>query len=389
MTKNRKTLLIMAVVLIFASVGLVAFAMQPSARDLLVEALETGEIVQDGHAVASFEFDAQGEEGSGTVEVWGKLEVGPNGEPAFRLEVLEASLAEFVGVTAVSDGTNLWLYHPQQNKVLTGTIEEAAQKMAEEMEGRDFEAPNHDLDKAEWDEEDVPENAAEAIDKLLQYVTAQRTGGENINGSNALIVRLVPIPEEMPAEVRAAGGFVNVWLRNSDGAPLGAELAESAAGYAKVMATTLDINQGIDAAVFTFAIPEGAEVIQIADLELPEKESVSAEAAAQAADIALLSPAKLPDSANLVDTAVIRGAIVQQYSLPDGKSFTIAQGKRDAGLTPKEGGESVTVRGLTGTVFASDAGDRALLAFSENGVQVWIGGDLTRTQALEIAESLQ
>lgn len=389
MKQNRRKLIIVAVVLMLASVSLVAFAMQPSARDLLVASLELSETVKNGHAVATFEFDAQGEAGSGTVEAWGRLEAGPNGEPAFRVEVLEANLGEFVGVTAVSDGTNFWLYHPQQNKVLTGTFDEAAKLLADQIEGRQFDMPDHEWDKEQWDEEAIPENAAEAIDKLLEYVNADRTGGEKINGSNALIVRLVPIPEKMPDEVRVAGGFVNVWLRSSDRAPMGVELAESAAGYAKAMATTLEINKGIADAVFTFEIPKGAEVIQIADLELPEMESVDPEAAAAAADIELLTPAVLPESAALVDTTVIRGAIVQQYNLPDGQSFTIAQSQTDAGLTPDTGGEAVTVRGLEGMLFAAEDGSRALLNWNENGINVWIGGDLSPEQALELAESLK
>lgn len=389
MTKNRRTLIIVTLILILASVGLVAFAMQPSARTLLIESLELSETVTDGHAVASFEFDAQGETGNGTVEVWGKLEAGPNGEPAFRVEVLEASLGEFVGVTAVSDGTTLWLYHPEQNKVLTGTIEEAAQKMAEYLEGKEFDHPEHEWDEEALNEEEIPENAEEAVDKLLQYVTAERSGGENINGSNALIIRLVPKPEEMPEEVRLAGGYVNLFLRSSDRALMGAELAESSAGYAKAMATTLEINQGIADSVFTFDIPAGAEVIQIADLDLPEAASVSAEEAAAAAEFDLLSPTALPDEAVLVDTAVIRGAVVQQYSLPAGKSFTIAQGKTDAGMTPDREGEAVTVRGLAGTIFAAEDGSRSLLNWSEDGVQVWVGGDVTPEQAMAIAESLK
>lgn len=389
MTKNRKTLMIVTLILILASVGLVAFALQPSARTLLIESLELSEAVTDGHAVASFEFDAQGEAGSGTIEVWGKLEAGPNGEPAFRVEVLDASLGEFVGVTAVSDGTTLWLYHPQQNKVLTGTIEEAAQKMAEYAAGKEFDHPDHEWDEEALNEKDIPENAEEAVDKLLEFVIADRNGGENINGTNTIIVRLVPIAEAVPEEVRLAGGYVNLFMRSSDRALMGAELAESSAGYAKAMATTLDINQGIADAVFTFDIPAEADVIQIADLELPEAESMSAEEAAAAAEFDLLSPTVLPDEAVLVDTAVIRGAVVQQYSLPAGKSFTITQGKTDAGMTPDREGEAVTVRGLAGTIFAAADGSRALLNWSEAGVQVWIGGDVTPEQAMAIAESLE
>lgn len=386
MTRKRKSLIILAVLLILASTGLVAFAMQPSARDLLVESLEMTELITDGHAIATVEFDAQGESGSGTVELWGKVGMGPNGEPAFRAQVLEASLGEFVGITAVTDGYNFWLYSPAQNKLLTGTSDELAVLMADHLAGKEMDMPAHDQ---EWDEADMPENAAEAVDKLLTYVTAERNGSVELNGTRAIALRLIPIPEQMPDEARAAGGYLNVWLRPQDRAPLGIELAESAAGYGKAVATTLEINQGVDDAMFTFEIPAGAEVIQVADLELPEKESVSPEDAAAAADIALLAPTVLPEGATLIDTAVMGGAIVQQYSLPAGASFTIAQGKTDASFTPDEGGTAVTVRGIPGMIFANENDARSLLTWSENGTQFWIGGDLSQEQAVAIAESLK
>ncbi len=385
MKRNRKMLIVLAVLLVLASTAVAAIALQPSARDLLVEAAELTETITDGHAIASFEFDAQGEKGSGTVEVWGKLGMGPNGEPAFRAHVLEASLGEFVGVTAVTDGYTFWLYHPQQNKVLTGTSDELAILLTDHMAGKEFETPDHDFNK-----EEMPQTVAEAVDKLLTYFTAERQGYANLNGARAIALRLLPIPDQMPAEVRAAGGYINVWLRPDDRAPLGAELAQSSAGYGKITATTLDINQGVDEALFTFAIPEGAEVIQVADLQLPEIEPVSLEEAAAAADMVLLTPAVLPDSATLVDTAVVRGVVVQQYSLPGGAGFTVAQGKATDSFTPADGeGTAVTVRGVTGQLFASDSATRTLLTWTEGGIQFWIGGDLTAEQAVAIAESLQ
>jgi len=387
MKRNRKILILLAVLLVLASTAVVAIAMQPSARDLLVEAAELTENITNGHAIATFEFDAQGEKGSGTVEVWGKLNMGPKGEPAFRAEVLDASLGEFVGITAVTDGYNFWLYHPQQNKVLTGTADELAALMAERLADKEFDMPDHNAN-----EEDIPQTAAEAVDKLLTYFTAERQGYVNLSDSRAIALRLIPNPDQMPAEVKAAGGYVNIWLRPNDRAPLGAELAESSAGYGKVTATTLEVNQGVDDALFTFAIPEGAEVIHVADLELPQKEPASLEEAAAAADMVLLTPASLPENATPVDTAVVRGVVVQQYSLPAGASFTIAQGKATDSFTPADAaGTAVTLRGTEGTLYTLAEADatRTLLTWTENDIQFWIGGDLTPEQAVALAESLQ
>ena len=115
------------------------------------------------------------------------------------------------------------------------------------------------------------------------------------------------------------------------------------------------------------------------------------EAAAAEPDFALLSPTSLPDEATLRETTNVGGAIVERYGLPNGRSFTVAQGRTAVNLTPEEGGESVTVRGVPGMLYSEDGSgqSRTLLNWSEGEIQYWIGGDLTGEEALAIAESLQ
>uniref|UniRef100_UPI003D0FCE59 DUF4367 domain-containing protein n=1 Tax=Sedimenticola sp. TaxID=1940285 RepID=UPI003D0FCE59 len=228
----------------------------------------------------------------------------------------------------------------------------------------------------------------EAVAKLLDYFTVERAGSDMVGDTDVNTVRLIPNPEQMPEEVRAAGGLFNVWLRDGDSAPVGVEYVGSALGSGVARATFLELNQGVDDAVFTFTIPEGATVINAADLELPDK-NVLEEAAAVEPDFDLLSPATLPDAATLRETTNVRGAVVERYGLPNGRSFTIAQGRTAVNLTPEEGGESVTVRGVLGMLYEDVENGRTLLNWSEGDIQYWIGGDLTGEEALAIAESLQ
>ena len=93
-----------------------------------------------------------------------------------------------------------------------------------------------------------------------------------------------------------------------------------------------------------------------------------------------------------MDTAVLRGVVVQQYSLPEGAAFTIAQGQATDSFTPADAeGMAVTVRGVPGMVYAQAEAEtaRTLLTWTEGDIQFWIGGDLTAEQAVAIAESLQ
>ncbi|WP_420628779.1 DUF4367 domain-containing protein [Candidatus Leptofilum sp.] len=394
MQKRRRLLsiLLALVVLAVTAVAIGAFVI-PTAEDLLVQSLETSQTITDGHAIVELSVDIPEQAMSGTVEAWGRLNAGPNGEPAFRVEVLTANEAELIGTIAVSDGTQFWLWNPTENVVLTGQFEEMYARLAEEMAGAEEFAGHefdHDLDEyeSEFDEADIPETPEEAVAKLLEYFTAERAGSDVIGNTDVNTVRLIPIPEQMPEEVRAAGGLLNVWLRDGDSAPVGIEYVGGALGSGVARATFLEINQGIDDAVFTFTIPEGATVIDAADLELPDYDELE-EAAAVEPDFDLLAPTSLPNEATLRETTNVGGAIVERYGLPNGRSFTIAQGRTDVNLTPDEGGESVTVRGVTGTLYTDAANGRTLLNWSEGDIQYWIGGDLTGEEALAIAESLQ
>lgn len=380
--RNQKTYLVLAVVILIASVALVAFALQPSAKDLMLQAIETMQTTTDGHAVATFTMTTPEESATGTIAVWGKLSEDPETPPSFRLEVLDASEADMVGLTAVSDGNNFWLYDPAENKVLVGTAAEAADMMAEQMAGKEFE---HEFDHEAFDGEEMdhPETPEEAVDKLLEYFTAERIADVQIGQTNAHGLRLIPIPEQMPDEVRAAGGFLRVYVRPEDGAPLSVEYAEGMMGSGSATATLLEINQGVDDSLFTFAIPAGTEVVTLADLK---PEELSAE---EVAALAVLTPAALPADASYVETTGMRGAVVQRYNRADGRSFTVAQGPANAVSERGDTGTAVTVRGVEGTLFTNEDDTQALLTWSDGATTFWVGGNLTSAEALTIAESLE
>ena len=80
---------------------------------------------------------------------------------------------------------------------------------------------------------------------------------------------------------------------------------------------------------------------------------------------------------------------MQRYSLPDGDSFTVAQGPAGFDYAPEGTETAVSVRGVDGLLFNDADGGRTLLTWSEGEMSFWIGGDLTGEQALAIAESLQ
>ena len=351
------------------------FSLQPSAEDLLVQTLESLETITDIHAVVELDFDTPEQQASATVEAWARH--GENGPGAFRVEVLETSEDEFAGALMVSDGKTLWAYDPTENKVLIGTLEEAKKMMEEndfemgDFEGRDFEHP---------------ENAEEAVSMLLEYFTVENKGTEVIGDETAYHLKLVPIAEQMPTEYVAVGGFVNLWIDKARNIPLAIEYAGGSLGEFNSTITSLELNTGLEDSLFTFTIPAGVEVMSFADL-VPQ--SISMEEAADSAEFQILTPMEIPEGATLVDILQVQGMIIQRYTLPEGGSFTIAQGITEETLPQAPDVELIEVRGVTGTLVVDEDGSRVLLTWVELDLLYSIAGDLTVDQASMIAESLQ
>jgi len=373
---NRKNIWLITGTIVLLSALVSAFViMQPSAKDILTQTLETTKTIENAHAIVDISVDSPEQKASGTVEFWGKDSEGNPG--AFRLEVLDTDKEEAVGAVIVSDGKTVWAYSPAKNKVFTGTVEEAKAAMEEKQ-------PLHDqLDTGEFDH---PENAEEAVDKLLEYFDAKRTGSDTVANVDAYTLELKPIPDQMPDEYTAVGGLINLWIDKNRSVPLSASYTGGSMGEVHVTAQELEINQGVDESLFSFEFPDGVEVVSFADMK---PESLTLDEATASVDFDVLTPDTLPEGATLIDVLNMNGTIVQRYNLSDGGSFSIAQGQSDETPKPSTEKQVVEVRGVAGSLFASEDGGRVLLTWSENGVHFYVAGDLSADQALEIAESLQ
>jgi outer membrane lipoprotein-sorting protein len=300
------------------------------------------------------------------------------------VEVLESSDARDLGAVLVSDGETLWAYSPAENKVFVATAEEAV-AMLEESE---FMAAELGELTAEHRDYDYPENANEAVEKLLEYVNASVSGSEDVAGESAHLLELVPIPESMPSEFVAIGGLLNLWIGEESGLLLAAAYTGGTMGEFSITVQNYDLNTGLADEVFQFEVPTGAEVVRLEDLEL---KSLTLEQAGERADFELLSPTG--SEAVLVDIIKVGAVMIQRYTLPEEGSFTIAQGLADdlpVEFNPSSGeSQPVQVRGTTGQLMESEHGDQALLTWTEGEMFVSVGGDLTAEEALLIAESLQ
>jgi outer membrane lipoprotein-sorting protein len=375
MNKKRNVWLVAGVVILLAAMVSAFVMMQPTAKDILTQTLETSNSIENGHAVVSINVDGLEEKASATVEIWGRhQEEGPG---AFRLEVLETDKEDAVGAVIVSDGDTVWAYSPAKGVVFKGTAEEARAAMEEKHPMRE------EFDVEEFDH---PENAEEAVEKLLEYFEARRTGSDTVANADAYALELKPIPEQMPAEYAAAGGLLNLWIDKNRSLPLAAAYTGGSMGEVRVSALELEVNQGVDEALFSFEIPDGVEVVGFADMK---PESITLDEAAASADFDILTPGEVPGAATLIEVFDVKGMIVQQYALPEGGSFTISQGQTDEVKKPAAEEQEVEVRGVAGSLFVSEGNDKVLLTWTEGEVTYFIAGNITAEQALGIAESLK
>ncbi len=412
---SKNLLIVISVMIIGAAIVAGIYWLSPSAEDILVQAVETAQTVTNGHAVVAVSVDTIEQDGYGMLAVWARHGEGSPG--AFRIEVLEASDQKAQGALVVSDGETLWAYSLSENKVFIGTAEEAQTMLAESefmlgeygdfqmhLDGDHFKDHHEDGEHkkdhhSDGEREDGdhleghhehPESTQEAIEMLQEYVTIKKTGRETMAGETAQMITMEPIPEQMPSEYAAVGGVANLWIGRDSFLPLGLAYTGGSLGEFNLTVLELEVNTNLDDTLFTFEIPPDAEVITLADLE---PQSLTLEEAGESAQFDLLTPVEIPAGATLVDIVEMRGALVQRYTLPEGGSFTVAQGMvgENTGDLRPESTESqeVEVRGTTGQLFESEAGDQVLLTWVEGDLFFSVAGNLTAEQALAIAVSLQ
>jgi outer membrane lipoprotein-sorting protein len=387
MNRNRFLWIIIGIVILAAGLVSGFVLVQPSAEDILLQTLENAKTITDGHAVVAIDVDTTEKDLNGTVEVWARR--GEEGPGAFRAEVLDTNQENAQGAVIVSNGKTLWAYSPSENKVFVGTPEEAKAM----MENKEFMPDSFHSNKEgipEDGEYQHPENAEEAVQKLLEYFNVSKSGSQTVAGEIANQLKLEPIPEQMPSEYTAVGGLVNLWIGQESNLPLGLVYTGGSIGELTVTVMEIEANTGVDESLFTFEVPVEAEVVTFADLE---PKSMTLQEASESEEFEFLTPAETPAGSTLVDILDMRGALVQRYTLPQGGSFTIAQGMSGEDSTelrnPSSESRSVELRGTTGQLFEAEEGVQVMLTWTEGNLYYVVAGDLTPEQALTIAESLQ
>jgi outer membrane lipoprotein-sorting protein len=336
----------------------------PTAEEIVAKMQEVEASTEDAHAVVAFSAQAEDMDVdmNVVVELWeqrpGKL----------RAEVLEASEADIVGVVSVTDGEQAWLYHPGEDVVVTGAL-------------GDLES-----DEIPVDPQQVIGLMEEGIQWAMDNFDVKLAGEEELNGVATYKLEFTPKEGEdyslpIPADAQAT-----LWVEKDRWIVLQAHVDGGSFGEGWMRVRSFEFNTGLDDALFQFEIPEGAEVIDVADMQ--PTHLTLAEAEAQAG-FDLLVPTYEPVGATLIEVLQVGEAIVLRYDHST-TSFTVVQGNLPEPMQQIPGGESaeVAVRGQTATLVTDDAGN-SFLSWTEDGVRVAIAGHISADEIVQVAESLQ
>lgn len=351
---NRRWFVVLSV-LVVSSMLIGGCQTQPTAEDIVAKMREVEASTDDAHGVVEFSLHDLGMDQDMVIEVWEKK---PN---KIRMQLLESSDSEFVGATIVSDGSQVWMYFPGENRVVVGEV-----------------GP---------DEPSSPRYMIQHMDEIMQRVLdaseVRLLGEEEIAGTATY--KLEFTPKEGEEAVLPLGSKATLWVDQERWVALQAHFSGGAVGEGWMRVRSFELNTGLADDRFQFEIPEGAEV---ASVESKRPVSLTLEEALGQADF-LLVPSYVPEGATLIDVFTVDEAYVLRYDHAT-TSFTVVQGEwPDAREIPFGRTTEVTVRGETATLMSDAVLDTSFLTWTEDGVTIVIAGHISQDEILQVAESLQ
>ncbi len=328
---------------------------KPTAEEIVDKMREVEASTDDVHGVLEFGIHDVGEQQEMVVEVWEKR---PN---KTRLQMLESSDPELAGAIVVADGQDVWIYFPEENRVLTGEV-----------------GP---------DEPTSPRDIIQFIDEIIQRMLdtsdARLVDEEQVAGTPTYVLELTPKDDD--DTILPVGSKATLWVDQERWVVLRAHFISDLVGEAWMRVRSFELNTGIADDLFEFEIPEGAEV---ADVESRRPVPLTLDEAKAQADF-LLVPAYVPEGATLIDVFSVNGAIVLYYD-HSATSFTIMQGT-PPGADEMPSGQltEVSVRGQTARLVTDEALGTSFLTWAEDGVSITIAGHISQDEILQVADSLQ
>jgi len=352
----NKRWLIAVGLLAILSLILGACQSQPSVEEIVAKMKEVEASTNDAHGVVEFSIRGLGEDQEIVAEVWEK-------RPSMtRVELLESSMAEFGGAILVSDGTQVWVYFPEENRVVV-----------EEIGPEEPSGPRQLMNMME-----------EIIQRVVDTSEVRLIGEEEVAG--VATYKLEFTAKDGDEALLPADSTATLWVDQERWVVLQAHFLGDPVGEAWMRVRSFEVNTGLGADLFVFEVPEGAHVEE-AESRHPVPLTLDE---AQAEAEFLLVPAYVPDGATLVGVFAVDGGYVLHYDHQVDTSFTIVQTPWAPTEETHLGRISeVTVRGQEATLITDEVAGNSFLTWDEDGITVTIAGRIAADEIVRVAESLQ
>jgi outer membrane lipoprotein-sorting protein len=353
---NKRWLVVLGVLAVL-SLLMGACQSQPSVEEIVAKMKEVEATTNDAHGVLELSINALGMDEEMVIEVWEKA------PSKTKAEVLESSNPEYAGSVVVSDGEQIWVYMPEENKVLVGEI-----------------GPG---------EPTSPRYAIEMMEKAIQYVVdtsdVRLLGEEEVAGVPTY--KLEFTPKEGEGAFLPVGSTATLWVDKGRWVVLQAHLIGDAVGEGWMRVRSFEINTDLDDGIFVFEVPASAEVQNV---ESKEPIPLTLDEARSEAPF-LLVPEYVPDGATLVQVLKWwEGHYVLHYNDGVGTTFTIVQGPAwSPEDVPLGKSSEVTVRGQEATLISNEVSGTTFLIWEEGEETITIAGQIATDEILAVAESLQ
>lgn len=356
-----------------------------TAQQIMDRMKQTRETTRDAHAVAEVVISGSQQDGRFVAETWmrktdQKDAVGKSIAQS-RLKVLEASRDELKGTELVNNGATIWIYNPKQNKVITGKIK--------------------DLQQGRVGSQDPTAQLMRMQEQLQQLLNGSNVAivkeRETVAGYDTWQVKLTPKPETQQQMQLGSLVETQLWIARDRYIPLKAIVNAGGMGKFEATVRQIDLDKGVDARLFTFTPPSGAEVVDAAELAKQARPTTTnLNDARKSTSFPILVPGTLPAGVTLQEVQKLSmggETVIQNYG--GAIEFSLVQtkgqggfGERDAPLGAKS--KPVTVRGRAGSLVTGAGQEQGtLLRWQENGVNIIIAGTLSAEQAQAIAASLK
>lgn len=312
-----------------------------------------------------FHLNVNGPSATGIIdtEVW-------NAKPSqSRTLVQQSTLPRFAptGSIIVDNGKQIWQYDPSQKVVYTGPVSASSNN-----------TPNANGGQSQF------------LLNLLQIVLTRSdatlvSSSATVNGHAVDDIHVV-------SQSDASGNGTNnltydgkIYIDKTTQLPVETDLTLQGVGKVVLTIPQLNLNQPIDASMFTFVVPSGVKVLP---LQQANAGGLTLSQAQEQAGYHLLSIPTSQTAYTLQSINALGAPDNQIYTLTyvnGTQTFMIAEGKPLANLPST--GQQISIRGTTGTL--STTNGATTLAWTEKGVGIRItGNNLSSTQIIMIANLL-